>query len=81
MRVRILYFQNVKLRAGTPEEFMEVPEGATVAELTEKIVAAHPEIGPIARSLLFAVNEEQVGQSHLLTDGDTLALMPPFSGG
>lgn len=81
MRVRILYFQDVKRRTGIPEEDLDVPQSTTVAELAERIVALHPAVGPLSRSLLFAVNEEHATRDQALAEGDTVALMPPFSGG
>lgn len=81
MRVRVLHFQMLRQLAGCDAEEMELPAGSTVGAATDAVCARHPALAPMRRSLLFAVNEEWAPAGAELHDGDTLALMPPVSGG
>lgn len=81
MRVQVLYFQNVRKVTGSPGEPVDVSDGCTVGQLAELLAGLHPGLRPALGSLLFAVNEEHVKRGHLLQSGDTVAVMPPFSGG
>ena len=58
---------------------MLLPEGATVAQLVERLRkgAAHP----VWSALAVAVNREYAAASAVLRDGDEVALLPPVSGG
>jgi molybdopterin converting factor subunit 1 len=79
MQVRVLFFGVLKelLRAG--DDTLELPEGATVAELLERFRArdAHP----VWSALAVAVNREYASGGVVLRNGDEVALLPPVSGG
>lgn len=81
MRIRVLYFQNLKKVTGSAEEPVDVSEGTTVGDLAAILADRHPALAPHLPSVLFAVNEEHALRDHRLVEGDTLAVMPPFSGG
>ena len=64
--------------AGTP---LELPDGATVRLVLERCregAAAEPSVWA---SIAVAVNGEYARASHVLADGDEVALLPPVSGG
>jgi MoaE-MoaD fusion protein len=79
MQVRVLFFGVLKDLLSSSGESVTLPEGATVAELTERLRngAAHPVWGALA----VAVNREYAARSAVLRDGDEVALLPPVSGG
>lgn len=81
MRVQVLYFQNVRKLTGSPAEPVDVSDGCTVGQLAELLAGQHPGLRTALPSLLFAVNEEHATRGHILKSGDTVAVMPPFSGG
>jgi molybdopterin synthase catalytic subunit len=81
MRIRVLYFQVLRHKIGTSEEWLEAPEGTTVSDAVGLLAARHPVLDAVRASLLAAVNEEWVPDETPLRDGETLALMPPVSGG
>lgn len=78
---------NVRLFAGLRETVgqrtidVDVPEGATVAVLCERIGDAYPLVRPFLSTVVCAVGEEYVPGSHILRAGDAVALIPPVSGG
>jgi molybdopterin converting factor small subunit len=81
MRVQLLYFQNVRKITGSLGEPVDVSEGCTVGQLADLLAARHPGLRPALGSLLFAVNERHASRGDVLAPGDTIAVMPPFSGG
>lgn len=81
MKIHLRFFAAVRERLGESARELEVPEGTTVAALWAQLQAAHPALGVFAASLSFAVNQEYVGRTHCLSDGDEIALIPPVSGG
>lgn len=81
IRIRVLFFSTARERAGLAEEEFELPVSATVADALAELTARRPGLGPLAPSLLVAINEEWAPRSAALRHGDTLAVMPPVSGG
>ena len=86
MHVRILLFGALKdllsaEGARSTSETMELPEQATVQEFLHRFLAAAPQMQRFAGSLAIAVNREYAQLSHVLQDGDEVALLPPVSGG
>ena len=81
MRVRVLFFGIVRERIGVREEMLELPAGASVADLLAALGARYEKFGDAAGSLRVAVNEEYVDSSSALSDNDEVAIIPPVSGG
>lgn len=81
MRVQVLYFQNVRKITGKTGESVEIGPGATVGQLADTLAGRHAGLQAALPSLMFAVNETHAGRADRLNDGDTVAFMPPFSGG
>jgi molybdopterin converting factor subunit 1 len=81
VRVRVRLFALAREAAGRSEVEAELGEGATVASLLEALGASYPRLGPLAPSLLVAVNREYRGRDALLRDGDEVGIIPPVSGG
>ncbi|MFQ5845861.1 MAG: MoaD/ThiS family protein [Planctomycetota bacterium] len=78
MSVRVRLHAGVRERAGTAE--LEV-EGGTVAAVREAIAAACPAIADRLEFCRFAAGDEFVGEETALSDGATVDLIPPVSGG
>lgn len=81
MDVRILLFAQMRIRAGTGSVGLTLPEGATVADALEVLLASHPELRAHAPSCMMAVGLEYADASHRLRPGDELSLIPPVQGG
>lgn len=79
MEVHVLYFGVLKDLLESSGDAVTLPEGATVADLTERLRdgAEHP----VWVALAVAVNREYASRSAVLRDGDEVALLPPVSGG
>lgn len=78
----MLYFAAARERAGCSRELVELPDGASVAALVEVLSMRHPPLRALWTHLRLAVDEVFVSDhSQTLTDGGTVALIPPVSGG
>lgn len=81
MRVRIRLFAIQRELVGAREIPLELPDGATVADAWDDLVARHPALAPGRDSVRFAVNAAYAEPATMLADGDELAMIPPVSGG
>jgi molybdopterin converting factor subunit 1 len=81
MKVKVLFFGLTHDLTGFDHEEVEVPNGATLADLWSRYENRFPRLGGIRGSLLAAVNQEIAKQSQQLHEGDEVAFMPPVSGG
>lgn len=76
MKLKVRLFAVVRERAGAGEIDVELPDGATVADLRRELA---PVTGPV--ECLVAVNREYADDGAALAAGDEIALVPPVSGG
>ena len=81
IRVRVRLFAVLRERAGTGEVTVELPEGATVADVREMLLRELPKLEGFSDRVAFAVNQDYVRSDTPLKDGDEVALIPPVSGG
>ena len=79
VRVRVLAFGVLKdaLRGGVAQ--MELPDGATVADLLVEVARRNPAVH--LDGIAVGVNSEFARAAHRLHDGDEVGLLPPVSGG
>ena len=81
MRVRVLFFGILKDLSGKSSDFLELREGASVADLLRHCAGEVAALQASSRSLAVAVNQQYARPETLLKDGDEVALLPPVSGG
>jgi molybdopterin synthase catalytic subunit len=81
MRVRVLFFGQLKDIAGKSNDSLDLPEGASVRDLLEVCAVQFPGIKASLPSLAVAVNQQYAGPETKLNNGDEIALLPPVSGG
>jgi MoaE-MoaD fusion protein len=79
MQVRVLPFGVLKDSLGPQASRVELPEGATVAELLDRLSARRP--APELRGIAVSVNAEYAAASDVLHEDDEVGLLPPVSGG
>ena len=80
MRVHVLSFGILKDWLGAAPLAVELPEGATVADLLAHLsTGSHP--AAALRGIAVSVNAEYATATHMLNDGDEVGLLPPVSGG
>ncbi len=81
MRITLRLFATLRDRAGVGQAEIELAEGAKVVDLLDVLATRYPAIKPALATTLVAVNEEYALPENVLTNGDTVALFPPVSGG
>jgi len=81
MQVRVLFFATLKDIVGARQMQLDVPAGATVADVLTRLEGRFPRIKDYRPVVLTAVNEEYVAQSTRVEEGDEVAVFPPVSGG
>jgi molybdopterin synthase catalytic subunit len=81
MKVNVRLFAGLHDLLGERQVTLELPEGATVADLREQLGRRYPVVTPFLSTLICAVDEEYVPLEHSLREGDDVALIPPVSGG
>ena len=77
----VLFFASVADRAGTRRIELPVAAGDTVGHIRDRLVERFPALEPMLPNLLYAVDEEYVRSDAPVRDGQTLAVIPPVSGG
>ncbi len=81
MQCNVLLFAQLAETVGTDRLTVELPEGSTVSGALDTLSAQHPGIAEVRPILAVAVNERYCTQAGTLSAGDTIALIPPVSGG
>ncbi len=81
MKVKVLYFSSIKDRLKKSTEFFEIKEDSTVSDLIKEIQKKYPDMSESIKNIMIAVNEEYADIQTKLKNGDTVALIPPVSGG
>jgi MoaE-MoaD fusion protein len=81
MRVRVLFFGQLKEITGVRQEETNLSEGARVEDLFERYVRRFPKLTAFRSSIAASVNQEYAGWRAPLSSGDEVAFLPPVSGG
>ncbi len=87
MKVRVIPFGMLKEWLGADAATVELPPGATVAELLERLSTSLPAASSTGagagslRGIAVGVNAEYATAAQVLRDGDEVGLLPPVSGG
>jgi molybdopterin converting factor small subunit len=81
MIVRIRLGSSLARLAPAPLLKLELPDGATVADLYASLADGTPELGPALASALPLMGGEHVERGRALSDGQEIALLTPVAGG
>jgi molybdopterin converting factor subunit 1 len=81
LRVNVLFFGRVRELTGLTEEAVELPTGATLADLFGFYTARYPRLADFRSSLVASRNQEFAAWDTLLSCDDDIAFLPPVSGG
>jgi MoaE-MoaD fusion protein len=79
MKVRVLPFGILKESLGSDPFALELPRGATVADLLARLAALAPVIESLG--IAVSVNAEYAERKQILRENDEIGLLPPVSGG
>jgi len=81
MIVRVKLFAIARDRAGRDELAIELPAGATVADLRKETARVFPALVDILSHAIWAVDTVYANESTVLQESSEIALIPPVSGG
>lgn len=81
MKVRVQFFSQLKELAGTAELNVDLPAGATVADLLKNLYQRAPALRKHDSSILVGAGLEFVNRDHALKPDEEIAIMPPVQGG
>jgi MoaE-MoaD fusion protein len=81
VNVRLLFFATLKDRAGVSQVDMQLPDGASVAQLKALIAAAYPALNPLLNHALVSINQNFAFDEDPVPADAEIALFPPVSGG
>jgi molybdopterin synthase sulfur carrier subunit len=79
MGLTVLYFAKARQIMGSSREAFDLYPN--VQELLDRIVQVHPSLASVLSTCAVAVNERYADRNQALKDGDTIAIIPPVSGG
>ncbi|MFQ5780039.1 MAG: MoaD/ThiS family protein [Nitrospiria bacterium] len=81
--VKVRFFAVLKNIVGKEELTVDIEKGTTLGQLIEKLERELPPLKePLKEGkILISVNQEVVERHCLISDGDEIALLPPFAGG
>lgn len=89
MHVSVRLFSHLRLALGKRSLEMELPEGATVADVMERMrMLTGPEVDSMivggtegGYRLVMLVNDRRSQADCILREGDVISLLPPLGGG
>ena len=81
MKIKILFFAQLRDALGETERALDLVEGSTLLELKETLFSEKALIPFKGLPLLYAVNEDYVAKDYSLKEGDVVSFLPPVAGG
>ena len=81
MDIVVRFFALYRERAGCNNATVQLPEGATVADLTDEVRRCVPGLAPPQVKIVVAVNADYAEDETVLQPNDDVCLIPPVSGG
>jgi molybdopterin converting factor subunit 1 len=81
MRITVLFFANLRDLVGHDRTSLDLRDGSSVQQALDELFRAYPMIEPWRGRIAVAMNERYVPLTARLSDGCTLGVIPPVSGG
>jgi molybdopterin converting factor subunit 1 len=81
MNINIRFFARARDLAGSEARSLELPAGATVADLRRRLQSEVPALAELLPRCALSVNGEFVGDDLVLPAAAEVAVLPPVSGG
>jgi molybdopterin converting factor small subunit len=81
MKVRVLFYAQLRDLLGMRQLDVDVADGATVGDLLVQIYAQQPKLRPHDKSILIGAGVEFVDRNYRLSPGEEISIMPPVQGG
>lgn len=81
MKIKVLFFAQLREAFGRGETVLDAKEGSTVGEVVRSLFSDSKLCRLKGIPLLYSRNENFAKGNEKLSDHDTLALLPPVAGG
>jgi molybdopterin converting factor small subunit len=81
MQVRVQFFSHLRDLASTSELAVDLPEGAKMDDLLQKLYLEKPALASADKTILTAAGLEFVERGYCLKPGEEVSIMPPVQGG
>lgn len=81
MKVRVRLFAVARQAAGRDLVEVDLPEGATIADLRGQLGRQIPPLAALAPQMMFAVAAQYASDGQVIAPGADVACIPPVSGG
>jgi molybdopterin converting factor subunit 1 len=81
MRITVKLFAAARDLAGTDQMGVELPAGATIGELRERLSETCPSLAPLLAHVMFAVDAAYAADDAPVPHDAEIACIPPVSGG
>jgi molybdopterin converting factor small subunit len=81
MKITISFYSYFADLTGRVVASEELPGGATLGDLMQRLHARFPKLAAMDKSTLIAVGVEYQPRSYVLKSGDEVSLFPPVQGG
>jgi molybdopterin synthase catalytic subunit len=81
IRVKILFFANIKERTKTPSTTLSISQGTNVAGLRIALAKAYPALSENLKNCLISIDQNFAFDEDVIPDQAEVAVFPPVSGG
>ncbi len=81
MHCTVLLFAQLAESIGSDRLTIKLKDGATIEDALQELGSQHEIIASTRDALAVAIDDRYCARNTTLCDGDTLALIPPVSGG
>lgn len=81
LRLKVLFFGRLREMTGIAEDSLEVSSGISLQDLFDRYAARFPKLAAFRSSLVASRNEEFASWDTRVANNDTIAFLPPVSGG
>jgi len=81
MRVKVLFFGQLREVVGLAEDSLDVRSGTPIEEVFHHYGVLHPRLNQFRPSLVASRNQEFASWDDPVAPGDEIAFLPPVSGG
>jgi molybdopterin converting factor small subunit len=81
MKVTATFYSYFRDLTGVAQVTENLPEGATVGDLHDRLKVRFPKLATMRKSTLIAVGVEYQDRSYALKENDDVSLFPPVQGG
>ncbi len=75
------FFSSFGNLAGVNETELDLPNGATLKEVVNKVLEEFPQLKQFARYMITSLNNRVADQGTVVKEGDVVGVMPPLGGG